>query len=84
MAILADRITVTDAASEIASGRRAGEWLFTNRGANPIFVGPPGVTAATGFQVDAGEGFSIALENRETLHAVCAATFSTTLHRLAQ
>ena len=84
MAILADRITVTDAATEIADARRAGEWLFTNRGTNPIFVGEAGVTPEAGFQVDAGEGFSIALDGREKLYAVCAATLTTTLHRLGQ
>lgn len=33
--------------------------VFRNRGAGPIFVGGPDVTATWGYQVDPGEGMSL-------------------------
>lgn len=84
MPIAASRLTVTDAPVEIANGRQARDWVIDNRGANPIFVGPAGVTAAGGFQVDAGGSIALTMESRDRTFAVCATGLTTTLHRLAQ
>ena len=77
MAVSAERVTVgTDptALNSSARGNRSGSGiLLRNRGAASIFVGDADVTAATGYEVPAGDPLAVDLEEGEVVYAVTAA-----------
>lgn len=49
---------------------------ISNTGANPVFIGPAGVTATTGVQVPAGQNLNLPTLN-SVLYAICAAAQTT-------
>lgn len=57
MSLQPNRVTVTTTATRLdwVDTVLAKSVLFRNRGSVPIYVGGPGVTTSTGFQLDAGE-----------------------------
>jgi hypothetical protein len=48
----------------------------SNIGANPVFIGPAGVTATTGVQVAAGQNLNLPTLN-SVLYGICAAAQTT-------
>lgn len=71
------QITVTTTATLLSSGvdtREFGIIAVTNRGSGAIFLGNANVTAATGFQVDAGQTLSadVSTSNGEMMYGITA------------
>lgn len=60
MAVLPARVDVAQAQIRLDSlTMYSGSILVRNRGANAVFLGDVAVTAATGFQLDAGEAIQV-------------------------
>lgn len=93
MAIVTTRVTVTTAATAIATNSAAdpGESDYRTRsfvvknvgGTTAIFLGPTGVTTATGLQWDVADGpLSVDLEPGESIYGIVSSG-TQTLHVLA-
>lgn len=81
MAIAAGQVSVGTSATVIyaASGGRANLSVKVPTGGQTVFVGPSGVTTATGMALESGgDVFKINLAGGETLYGVVAATTQTT------
>lgn len=79
MAIYSARVSVSTVAvrldADVITGapvRRS--ILIRNRGTAAVFLGPPGVTTATGYQLDAGESLGAdTFDDLEPLYGIAAA-----------
>jgi hypothetical protein len=69
------RITVATTATLIFTAQPAGtsRVLIRNPSAVSVYVGPAGVTTATGFEIVAGDALGINLANGDTIYGVVAA-----------
>lgn len=82
MTISASRVTVDTTAggvaiaSSISGGRSI---VVRHRGTNPVYLGPSGVTTATGFQLNAGDAVQFDLSGGDSLFGIVASG-SETLH----
>jgi hypothetical protein len=74
MALTVQRVSVGTSATMIADAADADgvNVLLRNKGTASIFVGPSGVTTATGLEVAADESMSAELGNEESLYGICA------------
>ena len=73
MSINASSVTVTTSATALASADSdQDEVAITNTGATDVYVGPSGVTTASGFPVAAGGSLSVTLPAGETIYGIVA------------
>lgn len=76
MSLQAFRAAITDAESRVVIA--SGSLRVTNSGAQAVYLGAPGVTAADGYALAAGA--TLELEQADgPLHAICASGESSTL-----
>lgn len=80
MAVYQDRVTVTTTAGPVAS---TGEVLIRNRGAVAVYLGGPGVTASTGYQVDPAEAVSVDLRDADDILYGITASSTAACHLMA-
>lgn len=77
MAVVGSRVTVTTAATLLASGVGTDSVegvsaLVTNRGAASVALGGSGVTSGVGYELEAAKSVSVELASGEELHAIAA------------
>lgn len=83
MAVLPVRVDVAQVAIRLDNlVMYSGGILIRNRGANAVFIGDSAVTAATGYQLDAGEALPVDVTTQlDGLYAI-AVTGTNTCHVL--
>lgn len=86
MAIFVSRISVTDTQIQVNSAvdlaNNAG-LAIRNRGTAAVYLGPTGVTTATGYQLDPGETLSLSgYAGRDAIFAIAATPGPFVLHTL--
>ncbi len=79
-AVSTTAVAITLADTDITS---KGFVTLKNTGANTCYIGPSGVTTATGFALASGATLeNIELKNNETLYGICASSESATIKAL--
>lgn len=77
MAVVAAQVTVTTTATQLSGNSDRGapgiSVAVRNRGTTSIFLGGPGVTTTTGFELAAGESATCDLAGDDELFGICAA-----------
>lgn len=78
-AVAINRVTVATTATLIYTAPLAGNSrvLIRNPSAVSVYVGPSGVTTATGFEIAAGDSLGINLSYGDTIYGVVAAATQT-------
>lgn len=85
MALTSAQVAVTATATLLFNASDAYDRVvLKNTGANPVFVGPSGVTATTGFELAVGATLVLAAvgDSSDDFYGVCGATLSSTVHVL--
>ena len=74
MSLGAAVVTITTSPTLIATGLNGASWLYLHAptGGNTIFVGPSGVTTATGYELHKGETASFWLAETDKLYGIVA------------
>lgn len=63
------QVTVTTTATLLVTANRADQMVYLHS-KHAIFVGGPGVTTSTGYQMDNGDKLSMMLSDNESLYAI--------------
>lgn len=81
MAVIVQQVDVGTTATRLdplVDGRPTqGACAVRNRGVVAVYLGPAGVTAETGFQVDAGETFTVDLRTFDALYGITESSTAT-------
>lgn len=85
MAVLTSRVDVTSAQIQVnstADPASNAALVITNRGTAAVYLGPTGVTTATGWQLDVGASVTVdGYSSRDAIFAI-AASGTQTLHTI--